>query len=71
MSHKTLITSGCSFTQTELPFNWDKFISTGMYEWCKEENLLQEHDDKHPSEEGHKKYTEQFIEPHLNARSII
>ena len=51
--------------------NWDKFISTGMYEWCKEENLLQEHDDKHPSEEGHKKYTEQFIEPHLNARSII
>lgn len=51
--------------------NWDKFISTGMYEWCKEENLLQEHDDKHPSEEGHKKYTEQFIEPHLNARSLI
>ena len=51
--------------------DWDKFISTGMHEWCKEKNLLKDDDDKHPSEEGHIKYAEQFIEPHLNARSLI
>lgn len=51
--------------------DWDKFISTGMHEWCKEKNLLKDDDDKHPSEEGHIKYAEQFIEPHLKARSLI
>ena len=96
MSHKTLITSGCSFTQTELPsmnikFNaWPQqlatkhnlnlinygFFATGnsmiartlIYGVSK---FLKDGDDKHPSEEGHIKYTEQFIEPHLNARSLI
>ena len=50
-----------------------KFLPvTGCYEWCRDNtNIKFDPNDKHPSTEQHRLFTEQVIMPYLTANSLV
>lgn len=50
-----------------------KFLPvTGCYEWCRDNTDIKfDPDDKHPSTEQHRLFTEQVIMPYLTANSLV